>query len=299
MSHRKRKPAHANHERWLVSYADFITLLFAFFVVLYSSSQVDQRKVGKLAVAIQEAFQQLGVFPGGGTGSSIPFDPKKPLPPSAVQAIAEAERSAALARADQNNGVSAPENGDLAGLRQELEQALALEIQRNEVALRTEPDGLVVSLREIGFFESGSAEIRANSLSAFSRIASLLVTHNCRIRIEGHTDNVPIHNARFSDNWELSTARASELVRLLVLKYGFAPERLSAAGYAQYHPVAGNDTPETRAQNRRVDVVVLGRLFQQKSEAPPSSRSHDAAGPSPPSKPSSAAENSQTVSRDR
>ena len=123
--------------------------------------------------------------------------------------------------------------------------------------MHTVPDGLVISLREIGFFESASADMKSSSQPAFSRIASLLTQRNYRIRIEGHTDNVPIHNARFDSNWELSTARATQLVRLLMLKYHFAPEKLSAAGYAAYHPVAPNGTAEGRAQNRRVDLVIL------------------------------------------
>ncbi|HEY1271066.1 MAG TPA: flagellar motor protein MotB [Terriglobales bacterium] len=259
MSRRNRRAGHANHERWLVSYADFITLLFAFFVVLYASSQVDKRKVGKLALAIQVAFQDLGVFPA--SNMSIPMDSKDPVPFNSVQAIENTERTAALGRiVPPPKGIlSASETGDLSGLRQELEQALALEIQKDEVALRTEPDGLVISLREIGFFDSGSPQIRQNSASAFGRIASLLSGRNYRIRIEGHTDNVPIHNTRFSDNWELSTARAAEVVRLLIVQYGFAPGRLSAAGYAEYHPIASNSSLETRAQNRRVDIVILGK----------------------------------------
>ncbi len=99
--------------------------------------------------------------------------------------------------------LGASDTGDLTGLRRQLEEALALEIQRNEVAFRSEPDGLVISLREIEFFDSGSPQIRQNSRSAFGRIVSLLSGRNYRIRIEGHTDNVPIHNAHFSDNWEL------------------------------------------------------------------------------------------------
>ena len=228
-------------------------------VLGYASSQVDQRKVGKIALAIQVAFQELGIFPV--SNNAIPVDTKEPVPFNTVQAIENAERTAALGRmVPPPKGIlSTNDEGDLNSLRQELQQALALEIQKDEVALRTTPDGLVVSLREIGFFESGSAQIRTSSMSAFSRIATLLAARHFRIRIEGHTDNVPIHNARFSDNWELSTARATELVRVLILKYGFGPDQLSAAGYAQYHPVVSNSTPEARAQNRRVDIVVLGK----------------------------------------
>jgi chemotaxis protein MotB len=226
----------------------------------YSSSQVDHRKVGKLAVAIQVAFQELGVFPASSTAISL--NSTDPVPFNTVQAIENAERTAALGRVvPTSRGVlGASENSDLSSLRQELEDALAPEIQKNEVAVTAGPEGLVISLREIGFFDSGSAQIRTSSLSAFSRIAWLLADRKYRLRIEGHTDNRPIHNAQFSDNWELSAARATGLIRLLIVKYGFAPERLSAAGYAQYHPVAENDTSENRAQNRRVDIVILGKL---------------------------------------
>ncbi len=261
MKRRKRLASHANHERWLVSYADFVTLLFAFFVVLYSTSQVDKKKVGHLALAIQVAFQEMGVFPASNT--QIPVDTKDPMPFSTVQAVETAQRVAAIGRIVNPPGRSlsgAEENGDLSSLQKELQQALAPEISRREVALRTVPDGLVISLREIGFFESGSADIKSSSQPAFSRITSLLAQRNYRIRIEGHTDNIPIHNSRYASNWELSTARATELVRLLMTKYKFAPARLSAAGYAAYHPVASNDTAEGRAQNRRVDLVILGRF---------------------------------------
>jgi chemotaxis protein MotB len=242
---------------WNLSFDSSTNLVDVY--INYASSQVDKRKVGKLAMAIQVAFQELGVFPASNT--TMPIDSKEPLPFNTVQAIENTERTATLGRiVPPPKGVlSGSESADLTGLRQELEQALALEIQKDEVALRAEPDGLVISLREIGFFDSGSAQIRQNSRSAFDRIASLLSTRNYRIRIEGHTDNVPIHNARFSDNWELSTARAAEIVRLLIVKYSFMPERLSAAGYAEYHPIASNNSSETRAQNRRVDVVILGK----------------------------------------
>jgi chemotaxis protein MotB len=153
----------------------------------------------------------------------------------------------------------AAENGDLGALRQELEQALAPEIVRQEVALRTVPDGLVISLREVGFFDSGSAAIKTDSQSAFGRMAKLLAEREYRIRIEGHTDNVPIHNSKFASNWELSTTRATEMIRVLITQYDFAPQRLSAGGYAEYHPIASNATGEGRALNRRVDVVILGK----------------------------------------
>jgi chemotaxis protein MotB len=234
----------------------------------YSSAQVDRRKVGKLATAIQAAFQELGVF--APSGRMAPGDSAEPARYNPIPVIENAERTAALGRlgAFQQELKGASESGDLASLQQELEDALAPEIKKNEVAVTVGPDGLVVSLREIGFFNSGSARIRDTSLSAFGRIAWLLAERPYRVRIEGHTDNRPIHNAQFSDNWDLSTARATELVRLLILKYEFAPDRLSASGYAEYHPVTSNDVPESRAQNRRVDLVILGKIGTRTGRLP-------------------------------
>ena len=258
MSRRKRARAHANHERWLVSYADFITLLFAFFVVLYSSSQVDQRKVGKLALAIQVAFQELGVFPASTT--QIPLDTSEPMPFSPVQTIENAVRHTDLGRissSPKGQPDAASEEANISALQGELQQALQHELTVHSVALHRESEGLVISLREFGFFDSGSAAIKPSAMPALDRIASILSVRTCRLRIEGHTDNVPIHNPHMASNWELSTARSTELVRLLIQRYRFSPERLSAAGYAEYHPIASNDTPEGRAQNRRVDLVIL------------------------------------------
>ncbi len=258
MSRRRRVRAHVNHERWLVSYADFITLLFAFFVVLYASSQVDKRKVGKLAMAIQVAFQEMGVFQASTT--SVPVDVRDPMPFNSVQAIENVERTASVAHITSHpeGGLGGgTDSGDLARLQTELENTLAAEMERKEVAMNRGPDGLVISLREAGFFESGSAEIKSTSQATFDRIANLLRQRECRIRVEGHTDNVPIHNAQFSSNWELSASRSTEIVRLLIVRDGYSPERLSAAGYAEFHPVASNATVEGRGLNRRVDIVVL------------------------------------------
>jgi chemotaxis protein MotB len=279
MTRRRRRPrAHSNHERWLVSYADFITLLFAFFVVLYASSQVDQRKVGKLSLAIQVAFQELGVFPASTT--QVPLDINEPMPFSTVQAIQNVTRNAELGRiasSPEDSLAAASEETDLATLQSELQDALHKEIALHEVALHRETDGLVVSLREFGFFDSGSATIKPESLSALDRIASILAIRTCKLRIEGHTDNIPIHTAQMASNWELSTARATELVRVLIVGHRFAPERLSAAGYAEYHPIASNLTAQGRAQNRRVDIVILGA---QGTRIPSSRASASAAPPS-------------------
>lgn len=278
---RKRTRAHTNHERWLVSYADFITLLFAFFVVLYASSQVDHKKVGKLAMAIQVAFQEMGVFPASTT--QIPLDINDPMPFSTVQSIQNVKRNAELGRiasAPEKTLAAASEETDLATLQKELRDALRKEIALHEVALHRETDGLVVSLQDFGFFDSGSATIKPESLSALDRIASILAIRTYRLRIEGHTDNVPIHTAHMASNWDLSTTRATELVRILIVDHNFAPERLSAAGYAEYRPVASNLTAQGRAENRRVDIVILSA--QEPATAVPSlPAADDIAKPSP------------------
>jgi chemotaxis protein MotB len=266
MSRRKRPRNHANHERWLVSYADFITLLFAFFVVLYSSAQVDQRKVGKLALAIQVAFQELGVFPASTT--QVPMNSAEPMPFNTVQVAQNVVHTTELGRIaspPEDELDSASEEATLSTLQSELQQALQHEIDIHTVALHRETEGLVISLREFGFFDSGSAALKPSALPALDRIASILAVRICRLRIEGHTDNVPIHTAQMASNWELSTARSTELVRLLIQRYSFPPERLSAAGYAEYHPLASNNTAQGRAQNRRVDVVILSEHVARNS----------------------------------
>jgi chemotaxis protein MotB len=224
----------------------------------YASSQVDKRKVGKLSLAIQVAFQELGVFPASTT--KVPLDLNDPMPFSTVQAIQNVERTAQLGRiasSPTDSLAGSSRETDLATLRSELEQALHGEIALHQVSLHRDSDGLVISLREFGFFDSGSATIKPQALPALDRIASILAIRTCRLRIEGHTDNVPIHTAQMTSNWELSTARATELIRILIIDHGFAPARLSAAGYAEYHPIASNLTVQGRAQNRRVDIVIL------------------------------------------
>ena len=258
MSRKKKAAEHANHERWLVSYADFITLLFAFFVVLFSSSQVDKRKVGKIAAAIQEAFQQMGIFQI--TNSRVPMVTADPLPTENIQLIEDGKGMSGrgqMASPFEKMMGSPASLKDMGALQKQLTSALGPELQRREVVLKARREGLVISLREIGFFDSGSAELRPTSEAAVKRIAEVLNAQPNTIRIEGHTDNVPIHNAQFASNWELSTARATEMIRLFITRYNFSATRLSAAGYAEYHPVASNATVEGRAQNRRVDIVVL------------------------------------------
>ncbi len=238
---RRRKKHHGSHERWLVSYADFITLLFAFFVVMYATSQVDKKKVTQLAAAIKLAFEQMGTLPIK-SDKSISLLSREVI----LQPVAVPTPDLAMARSEQ-----------LSELKGEMQRALAPEIAQGEVSLRTGTDGLIISLREAGFFDSGSAGLRPESENALNRMATLLGEGQYAIRIEGHTDNIPIHTAQYPSNWELSTARATEMIRLLIQKYNFDPIGLSAGGYAEFHPIASNDTEAGRVQNRRVDVVIM------------------------------------------
>jgi chemotaxis protein MotB len=267
MSRRHRKKGHASHERWLVSYADFITLLFAFFVVLYASSQADSKKAAQVAAAIKGAFQQLGVFTGSAPGDiGVPGTPG-PLHPEVTDAPLHLIKVAG--NSDKGKG-SIGFGINVEDLRQELESALGAEIRKHEVQMRVTPEGLVVSLREVGFFNSGEAELLADGRDTLTRIATILGGRGFEIRVEGHTDNVPIHTARFKSNWELSTARATQVVSLLIEQHGFDPLLISAAGYSEYRPVAPNDTAQGRAANRRVDLIVVGRAPEKDrlAEAP-------------------------------
>jgi chemotaxis protein MotB len=266
---RKKRPEHSNHERWLVSYADFITLLFAFFVVLYSSSQVDQRKAGKLAKAIQTAFAQMGAFDSTSTRPQVlkPEDPSL----SNFRAIQEGHAFETL---KGGQPASVP---DMKQIQKDLQASLAREISARTVSVTATREGIVVSLRELGFFDSGSPALQPDAISTLGNFVKVAGPLQARIRIEGHTDNIPIHNARFDSNWELSTARATEITKLFITKYSMAPRRLSASGYGEYYPVASNDTPQGRATNRRVDLVILASNADSSAPLPsnaPSAAAH-------------------------
>ena len=242
----RRRP---NQERWLVSYADFITLLFAFFVVLYSASKADLKKQQQISHSINAAFQALGIF-GNSNG-----------PPGNTQSAGRADQPVLPATMVMGEHVLSPSRvqQDLGQIRREMEQLLSNQIAKNTVSVQMGRDGLIISLREAGFFNSGSATPRPETLPTIRLIATALGRAPFDLRIEGHTDNIPIHNAEFDSNWELSSARATRIARLFLDLKAIPPERLSAAGYAEYHPVASNETAEGRAMNRRVDLVVLPR----------------------------------------
>lgn len=256
MNRRERRRGHVNHERWLVSYADFITLLFAFFVVLYASSKADQMKQHQVSQAIDSAFHALGLFPDAA---------RKPVNLKNVSVLNDANTSPDQAVSPMNivmgEDILAPAmvKEDLNKVQTHLEKMLSNQIAQHTVSIAMGKDGLVISLREAGFFSSGSATPHSATLPILREIAAALSKTPYDVRIEGHTDNIPIHNQEFDSNWELSSARATRIARIFVDSRSIPPERLSAAGYAEFHPVADNSANSGRAENRRVDLVVTPR----------------------------------------
>ncbi len=259
---RKRSHAAPNHERWLVSYADFVTMIFALFVVLFASARTDHSRQADMAAAMKIAFTQMGIFPPGDKSPALTSVSSArtlaPLPLVSPEDVSEAEF----------NGTPA-QRASLLALKRKLEAALASEIRQRTVALRLSREGLTISLREAGFFDSGSAIYKAASAPTIQRIAKQLKAVPNDLRIEGHTDDVPIHSGLFASNWELSTARATMLARVFIEQYNYDPVKISAAGYAQYHPSAPNTDVDGRARNRRVDVVVLpsARVAQRSAQS--------------------------------
>jgi chemotaxis protein MotB len=232
----------------MVSYADFMTLLFALFVVLFASSYHDKKTVQRVSSAVKNGFQEMGVF----IGSDSVQDPLL---------IGKSGRGS-LRNANENGvPITSPAAGnagiDVAELHRKLTKALGKEIERQEIALRMTPEGFVISLHELGFFNSGEAVLLPGAADKIKAIAAVLMEYGLDMRVEGHSDNIPIHNAEFSSNWELSTARATAVSMMLLRESKVDPRRMSIAGYGEYHPTASNDTPDGRRANRRVDLVVV------------------------------------------
>jgi chemotaxis protein MotB len=235
----------------MISFADFMTLLFALFVVLYATSKANQKQTTQTAAqSIQSAFRALGLFakdarqPDKNVSQSSSED-QAPVPMNIV--MGEDVLSPAQVKED------------LESVQAQLTQKLSNQVATHTVSIQMGRDGLIISLREAGFFDSGSATPKPASLPILHDIAQSLACTPYDVRIEGHTDNRPMHSAQFDSNWELSSARATHIARVFVDNNTFPATRLSAAGYAEFHPVASNDTEEGRAKNRRIDLVVLPR----------------------------------------
>ena len=236
-----------NSERWLLSYADFITLLMVFFIIMYSISAVNLEKFRVVAQSFSAAMSGNpsgnGISNGDNPPVENPADTPSPSPSSPPitpdDALNQAEQDALQATAD------------------EIQKLLEEYGLQNSVKLRIDDRGLVLTLMDAATFESGSADIMPSFVPSLIKIATILDSVNNYIRIEGHTDNVPVTGGKFASNWEVSTARAISIVELFIQNSNIPPEKLSAVGYGEYRPIASNDTPEGRAQNRRVEIVVI------------------------------------------
>jgi chemotaxis protein MotB len=257
MARRKKEEEHENHERWLVSYADFITLLFAFFVVMYSISSVNEGKYKVLSQTLVAAFtgqpttpEPIRVGPAGAEAHRLVDLPALPQPTSLVP-TPEAKRPQ---KGQRDSGD--PVQSQLDNVAQTLRQRLAPQIGDGQINVRMTGLGIVIDIHDSLLFASGDATLSSGAQSLLLQIADVVNALPYRIQVNGYTDDKPISNAQFASNWALSAMRAVTVVQMLIEQH-VVPGRLVAAGYGQYHPVASNATPQGRAANRRVSIVVV------------------------------------------
>jgi chemotaxis protein MotB len=246
MTRRRTEQIHVNHERWLVSYADFITLLFAFFVVMYSISQVNQGKYKVLSATLTQAFNAP-------TELATPSVASAPVEALAVTIPSETQKSIATQSepSDELNKISDRVNEKFAQLINDK----MIKVSSNEFWLQIE-------LSDSILFPSAGAEPSKQAQAIFTEIAGILKNYTNSVQVEGFTDNLPIRSDRYPTNWELSAARAAAIVKWLVTQ-GVQPERLAAVGYGEFQPVSSNNTEAGRAQNRRVAVMIAKRNIEK------------------------------------
>src|SRR5579863_2714526 len=260
---RPKHAEHENHERWLVSYADFITLLFAFFVVMFASSQTDKARAKQVSQAVEKALDN-------GTSISVPAAIAKVLGGT----VDDKGQGNAMMRGPggaQHAVKDAPPDSviELMPSLERLNKELAKEIEDGKLEIRMEPRGLVISLRDSAFFSSGTDVMDQSNLPTMRKLAELIATLPNMIQLEGHTDSIPIHNARFKSNWELSCARAIAVLETFCGTFQLSRSRFSVVGRADTVPIDSNETADGRARNRRVDVVILNSLkIEGADEAP-------------------------------
>lgn len=234
MSKKAPEAPHAeNHERWIVSYADMLTLLFALFVVLYATSDANPKKLQTVRHSIDQAFS-VGVLQGS-NGSSPIFNTGGGLTPS----------------------IDEIKSRNFVGLAKTLGSFARLNGLENKITIRSDVDSITISLADNLLFDSGSADLKPGAQDVLAQVASALAGLPNPLRIEGHTDNVPVNSPDFATNWELSGARASRVLRFLEAAGPLDHARMSFAGHAETRPVADNATVEGRALNRRADIVIV------------------------------------------
>jgi chemotaxis protein MotB len=259
---RKKKEEHENHERWLVSYADFITLLFAFFVVMFATSQTDKGKAQQVADSVKKALEgeSLGSLVTTLLGGTV--DDKG-------QGNAQHKGPGGAQTAIKKEGPP----GQIAELLPSLKiltKQLEDEIKQGKMQISMGPRGLTISFTQAALFPSGEDVIAKDTYPSIEKISVAIKQIPNPVRFEGHTDAVPIHNSRFRSNWELSAARSIALLELTT-SFGASRDRMSVAGYAETAPVADNETEQGRQKNRRVDVIILNQtgVKGEPERAPP------------------------------
>lgn len=234
-----------NHERWMISYADFLTLMFAVFVVLFTSASTDKTTAKQVSEAVVVALKS-------GTISFI----SRSRTPGPVNSSKDTQAASAGSRMmDQQTVV------ELVPSVKVLSEQFRDEIAKGKIEVFLEPRGLVISLRQAAFFPSGQATLNPDTYPIVDKLASLIQSLPNHVNLEGHTDAVPIRNSRFASNWELSAARSIAMLDLLTVRNKIPRNRLSVAGYADTVPVESNDEPQGRAHNRRVDIIILNELL--------------------------------------
>ncbi|HJV88476.1 MAG TPA: flagellar motor protein MotD [Noviherbaspirillum sp.] len=251
MARRKYEDESDNHDRWLVSYADFITLLFAFFVVMYALSSVNEGKYRVLSNSLVNAFGGLQIAP-------IRVEP--PVPPPAMP------RGLPPIRPRTSEALR-KEREHLTGVARDLLKVMAPLVEQGKVRVTQSGRGVSVEINASVLFAPGDARLSESSSQALKAVARVLKDDDHSIQVEGHTDSVPIRTALFPSNWELSAVRASSVVRLFI-ENGIAEKRLSAVGYGPTMPVGSNETTEGRTRNRRVEVVILSSMPDPTTEVP-------------------------------
>lgn len=244
MAKRQKHEEHENHERWLVSYADFITLLFAFFVVLYATSQADVRKQEKFEESIKQNFSGglFGFSMGGMYDENN--DPKN--------------NSVFKPPVDQfpQKGAGSEEVQDY--VERKIDEKIPEQERKDTVAgVKHDAVGVRIQLAANKLFPSGTADLKRESLESLDAIAEVLKESKRKIIIEGHTDDLPIKTERYPSNWELSAARATKIVRYLIARHKIAPSRLTPVAYADQKPVVPNTSEENRARNRRIEIMIV------------------------------------------
>jgi chemotaxis protein MotB len=257
----KKHPPHANHERWIVSYADFVTLLFAFFVVMFATANADRGKASTVAAAVRAALDQGQVSDVVRALSNTSGKIKGKQESSAMSQMASSNTERDLTPdKEQHAARMAQALLELLPSMELLEKELKPEIQKGTVELHMEPRGLAISFKQAAFFDSGSSGLKQSSLPTIGKVGAALLKVPNQVRLEGHTDDIPIHNDRFRSNWELSAARAIAVLEVLDSAFHVPRDRMAIGGYADVAPIASNDTDAGRARNRRVDVVILSEL---------------------------------------